>query len=112
MSTIFCKIEFEKNKNKQKDAGVGPFFKKRTKMNPIKMTAMLSSFFLLDSLTVREGGGAVTETTPGEAADTVATRGDLDSASLSDFSSMLFVFSTTTFSPLIWSRTWGQDQRQ
>ena len=27
-STFFCKIEFEKNKNKQKEARVGPFSEK------------------------------------------------------------------------------------
>ena len=77
-----------------------------TRMNPIKMTAMLSSFFLRDSLTVNDGGGAVTATTIGDADETVATSGARESASRIDRSSISFLLSTMlALSPLICSKT-------
>ena len=85
-------------------------------MKPMKMTAMLSSFFLLDSLTVSEGGGPggnVAAVTRGDAGETVATSGACESASLNvciSNSFPLFLASTTlAFSPLICNRTLDDD---
>ncbi len=78
------------------------------------MTAMLSSFFRLDSLTVNDGGGAVTATTTtGEAGEMVATSGARESLSRNERSSMSLPFDLFSMmlalSPLICNKTLDED---